>query len=608
MRVLKLTSFKVAGLLCAFVMPVLAIAAADSPAAPKASSFSMLDSSDDSLMGWVMQHDAFSNPAEIQKQADRLSVEVLAKNIDSDAEFLIMMSDESAVWLALMDALAARVPEYAKSSAVTLARGSLRLKMAQIEPARTLLKPLLAQPSCESIEMAEEMAEICTPMVSAWLKTGKVQSIDLHSTLKVSAMADPRLPCAGVQDQSLALTLPLLSASLDKQTVARFAIRAAWPGLVAGCDDVADGVREAIEQAYPASELELAYAGALASVAIPSPRSLLLFGEDLPLPLQECDFAKAANCAVGKALGPLTAGRIAQRLQLLSSAFHYQGGQCHNTSQAEQERLETLAKAFETGVSAAVKLPLAQRAAALKSLLTEQFRPLGYKLNYALAMPVFELAKLDAAAALSVQHALIELLGTSASSDAWEKLAHLQLQAKQPQAALISLQQALRLDYSSQTARLEATLSAVLSGAEIAPPYQFDMGIARPWIFIPTQEMFELSDTEPLILAMLSPAQRKDRETLERWIQVLTLAAGLAGHEVELSFLEEEFSNPFSNSHEARTLKGRWFNDHIVLEGVDLPWPDQFASEPNAKAPRAISNAERIAIFKAAGIELYSGK
>ena len=51
MRVLKLTSFKVAGLLAALVMPMLAIAAADAPAATEASSFSMLDSSDDSLMG-----------------------------------------------------------------------------------------------------------------------------------------------------------------------------------------------------------------------------------------------------------------------------------------------------------------------------------------------------------------------------------------------------------------------------------------------------------------------------------------------------------------------------------------------------------------------------
>ena len=130
------------------------------------------------------------------------------------------------------------------------------------------------------------------------------------------------------------------------------------------------------------------------------------------------------------------------------------------------------------------------------------------------------------------------------------------------------------------------------------------MGIARPWIFIPTQQMFESSDTEPLILAMLSPAQRKDREVRERWMQVLTFASGLAGHEVELRFLEEEFFN----SPQARPLKGRWFDDHIVLEGVDLPWPDQFASEPNGSAPRAISDAERIAIFKAAGIELYSGK
>ncbi len=602
---LKLTArFKVVGLLSALVMPVLALAVpvADSPS--EVFSFGGMGGSiftDDSLMGWAMQHEAFGKPAEIQKQAERLSVEVLAKNIDSDAQFLMMGTrmPESAAWLALMDALAARVPEYAKSPAITLARGSLRLKMAQLEPARTLLKPLLTAPGCESIEMAE----ICTPIVSAWLQTGKVEAIDLHSILKVSAMADARLPCSSAQDQSLALTLPLLSASLDKQSVARFAIRTAWPGLVAGCDNVADGVREAIEQAYPARELELAYAGALASVAVATPRSLLLFGQDLPLPSQECDFTKAANCSIGKALGPLTAGRIAQRLQLLSSAFNYQGGLCKNTSEAEQERIETLAKAFETGVSAAAKLPVAQRAAALKSLLTEQFRPLGYKLNYALEEPLAELAKLDAAAALAVQHALIELRGTDASSDNWEKLAHLQLEAKQPQAALISLQQALRLDYSSQTARLEATLSAILSGAEIAPPYAFDMQIARPWVFITSQETFDTSATEPMILAMLSPAQRHDREARERWIQVLTAAAGIAGHDLELRFLEETFSS----SYQVRTLKGRWLADHIVLEGVELPWPDQFASEPG-ETPRAISDAERMAIFKALGIELQSGK
>ena len=631
MRTLKLTiSLKLVGLLSALVMPALALGAAalaDSfaaePAAYVVSSIdSALDSSaltdnslrgssikHDSLRGWAVRHNAYSKPAEIQKKADQLSIDVLAKNIDTDAHFLTMVtqiSDESAAWLALMDSLAARVPEYAKSPAISLARGSLHLKLAQLESARALLKPLLAAPGCKSTDESIDIAGICTPIVSAWLETGKVQAIGLHTILKVSAMADARSSCSSTQDQSLALTLALLGASLDKPTAARFAIRAAWPDLVAGCDGVAGSIREAIQQAYPANELKLAYAGALASVDVASPRSLLLFGEDLPLPLQECDFEKAANCSVGKALGKLTAGRIAQRLQLLSPEFNYQFGLCKNTSESEQERINALAKAFKTGVSVAVKLAVVPRAAALKSLLTAQFRPLGSRLNYLLADSVGELAKLDAAAALAVQQALIELLGTDASSYTWEKLAHLQLEAKQPQAALLSLQQALRLDYSSQTARLEATLSAILSGAEIAPPYEFDMDVARPWIFTAGPEIFESDDAEAMILAMLNAAQRNERQVKKRWLKVLSFAARLVGDEVEIRYLEEEFSD----ESPATTLKGRWFDNHIVLEGVQLPWPDQFAIEADgpSEAPQAISNAERTAIFKGFSIELQSEK
>ena len=591
-------------LVCALTVPTSALASvaagADTSIA-EALEESLL--ADESLMQWAMSHDAFQKPAEIEKHANQLSVEVLAKNIEFDAHFLTtmtQMSVESAAWLALMDSLAARVPEYAKSPAVTLARGSMRLKMAQIETARALLKPLLAASECT----ASEMTEICTPIVSTWLKTGKVQAIDLHAILHVPAMADARLPCASVQEQSLALTLPLLAASLDKQSAARFAIRSSWPGLVAGCDNVAEGVREMIEQAYPASELEGAYAGALASVAVAAPRTLLLLGEDLPLPLQECDFAKAADCSIAKVLDKLTAGRIAQRLQLLSAKFNYQGGQCKNHSDAEQERIDALAEAFETGVAAAAKMPVAQRAATLSALLTEQFRPLDYKLDLALAEPVDDLAKLDAAAALSVQQALVALRGTGASSDAWQKLAQLQLETKQPQAALVSLQQALRLDYSSHTARLESMLSAILSGAEITRPYGFDMNIARPWVFFSVREMDESGDVEPIILAMLTPVQRKERNVEKRWIQVLNLAADLAGNELELSYLDQALSEQLQQP----TLKGRWLDNHVALEGVSLPWPDQFASKLGGETPRAITSAERAAIFKALQIDMQPGK
>lgn len=167
MRTLKLTiSLKLVGLLSALVMPALALGAAafadsgtDELTAYEVSSIdSALKSfalTDDSLVGWAMKHDAYFKPAEIQKKADQVSIDVLAKNIDTDKHFLTtgaQISGEGAAWLALMDSLAARVPEYAKSPAITLARGSLHLKLAQLEPARALLKPLLAAPGCESTD------------------------------------------------------------------------------------------------------------------------------------------------------------------------------------------------------------------------------------------------------------------------------------------------------------------------------------------------------------------------------------------------------------------------------------------------------------------------
>ena len=43
-------------------------------------------------------------------------------------------------------------------------------------------------------------------------------------------------------------------------------------------------------------------------------------------------------------------------------------------------------------------------------------------------------------------------------------------------------------------------------------------------------------------------------------------------------------------------------------KGVSLLWPDQFASKLGGETPRAITSAERAAIFKALQIDMQPGK
>lgn len=589
---------------------------------PQAHALSLVDSAetDTSLMHWLSKQSKYELTAEqVGAFVSTTSAEALTNDVEVNLATIASISDfhkDLAPMLAVLDQLATKAPIYARSSKFVITKARLLLVQKQFDTARAVILARWDQQALSSVctpddpeqafqpysgDPAQEQL-LCTPRVRAWLSTGKLVPSEWPK-IEGPALYDARAQCAvAFPEESNAIETALDSGQLSPVERAKLSIRKAWPVFLAGCSTFQFDTSQHLGAAYGDNVLRDEYQSALASVSVERPSSLLLFGESLPLPRTECDFDRAPDCSQTKALSKLTAQRFAQRLNELNYNLTAESGQCVEVPKAEQQRrealVETLKAAIEQIMAAKPARTDSQRLAALDKLLDTSLSGLDYEMHTLLAEPLVKLAKTDANGAVAVQKKLIAALGIKASDTHWSHLAILQLMARDPRSAAVSLKEGLRLDYDSDTASTLALLEAVQAGARP----DFFASPKRPWTLPTTyaQQVFiEEFTANPLnqdlvYLGTLPSHATKDYLIRRDWQKVLAAASALA-----------QFGDTDEMHLELPKLKlsGSWRDDSFIVGTITLPWPDAFALEGGQA--KQLTMEERSKLFKALGVSAH---
>lgn len=516
------------------------------------------------------------------------SPKVLAAAIEHDGAALSMLntfSRERAQKLqlaAVLTTLSGRVPEYATSPEAQELRGQLALELGDLALARRAYGVVAADTDCASVPQTG----VCSAAVASWLATGKVPRADLTATVEVVAVFDERGKSCWSEHSGISHAHLLLAQGNARDAIALKLIES-WPALVNGC--VSDWDLD-FAPALDSHDLALAYQEAVASVQRREPKTALVMGLDLPLPAQECDFAAAPDCSVGKPLAAATAERIVQRLGGLDSGFGVEGGQCRPKSEAERLSAAKLEQDLELALAQVSSEPLEVRATSLAALLTDAVATSG--LTYLFSDPLQQLAAAgDPEGAIRLQQRLVELRGIKASGQDLANLGALQLAASQPTAALSSYERAASYGHDAEIAAILGDLRAYMDGAAL-PQAKFE--IQRPWIFTPglddeVNALPELAADPAVLRALMGPAAYVRYRMAANWSMVMVwIAAGRADRndppmEFDYSFLADALllkELPPMTIVNAQTVR---------IADFELPLPDGYCDTNDCKKPEQLS-------------------
>jgi hypothetical protein len=351
---------------------------------------------------------------------------------------------------------------------------------------------------------------LCLPAMRQWVDTGTFDWTPPTPTLD-GYRFDPRLPCSTAKLESPS---PIdLLALQDPELASRELIRLAWPALARGCAIDLGAYQELFEAAFPFERRSLAYTEALASVDVPQPKVARVFGLDLPLPAEECDFAADPNCASAAPLSRQSARLIVSGLEALELGITERLGQCRDLNDTEQQRRAAL----ESRVDGLDALPPEQRLAALGQLIDEHGAALNDILSAHTLQALIEgLPRADWTLANSVYERRLQHQADEALFVAYAT--HL-LKLDRPDAALLVLTDPRLVTPGHDTLKLKARITATLAGAV---PFQVRSLIEQPWTLSRAQLSQLMSASMDETIASpddLSPAQV--------WVGILALSIEL---------------------------------------------------------------------------------
>jgi hypothetical protein len=383
-------------------------------------------------------------------------------------------------------------------------RATLALRFADPGRARGYLQRLDLDCTATSSDT------LCLPAMRQWVDTGTFDWTPPTPTLD-GYRFDPRVPCGTATLESPS---PIdLLALQDPELASRELIRLAWPTLARGCAIDLGVYDEIFSAAFPFERRSLAYTEALASVDVPQPKTARVFGLDLPLPAEECDFASDPNCAIGVPLSRKTARLIVSGLEQLDLDITERLGQCEEISATEQQRRAPL----ESRVDGLREIPQSQQLAALSQLIDEQGPALNGVLSvYTLQSLIENLPRADWPLANSIYERRLQQQADEALFVAYAT--HL-LKIDRADAALLVLNDPRLLAPSHETLKLKARIEARLAGAS---PFLSHTLIERPWILSQTQLSQLMSASMDETAAPLD-----DPSPAQIWVGILSLSIQL---------------------------------------------------------------------------------
>lgn len=439
-------------------------------------------------------------------------------------------------------------------------RAALALKFSDPGRARGYLQRIALDCTATTTD------SLCLPALRQWIDTGHFDWTPQTPTLD-GYRFDPRIPCGSAQLESPS-HIDLLALQ-DPELAARELIRLAWPTLARGCVINLRAYQEIFSAAFPFDRRSLAYNEALASVDVPQPTLARVFGLDLPLPAEECDFVSDPNCGSGVPLSRKSARLIVTGLERLELGITERLGQCQEISDTERQRRAAL----ESHLQGLGELPPERRLAALIQLIDEQGPALNGVLSvYSLQALINDLPQADWPLANSVYERRLQQQADEALFVAYAT--HL-LKIDRADAALLVLNDPRLAAPSHETLKLRARIEATLAGAV---PFRADSLIDRPWTLSRAQlsQLTAASMDDPL-------APSDDVSAARFWVSLLLLSIELVERPQLLQTYLDMFDEVVEESkEEGLDLEG----PAISLEGEQLridqelwPLPDRICQD-----------------------------